>query len=203
MPNYAVQMTLQPVSNVGADRITGNWSCEADSVSDAGDFVTALTTFYRSMQTYLPDTIALGGHQYKVYDRSDPIPRAPVIEGTWVLTSTPTSSTSPPEVCCCLSFQGDKESGVSQARKRGRIYFGPIDTQYISNTGRPETALINALVSAGDALLTESVAATGWTWCVFSASTGDSFPVTNGWVDNEFDTQRRRGRLATARTTFN
>jgi len=29
-----------------------------------------------------------------------------------------------------------------------------------------------------------------------------NYPVANGWVDDEFDTQRRRGRLPVVRTVF-
>jgi hypothetical protein len=202
MPNYAVQISLNPKNGLSADRYTNSWSCEATGVSGANDFATDVIALYRQLTTYLPDLVALDKHLVKVYDRSDPIPRSPVIEDNFTLLTTPAGAPLPPEVCVCISFQGDPESGVSQARKRGRIYFGPLDQTQIEADGRPLTNMVNAMRTAALDLLDKSAAANNYTWTVYSASTGDSFPVTNGWVDNEYDIQRRRGRIATARAVF-
>jgi hypothetical protein len=40
------------------------------------------------------------------------------------------------------------------------------------------------------------------TLAVWSPSNGDAVPVTDGWVDNAWDTQRRRGIDRTARSTW-
>lgn len=202
MPNYAVQIAIFPTSNLNADAVSNNWSCEADDDSAANDAATAFIAFHQSLFSYYPATVRQSTHSYKIYNRADPIPRAPVEEGTWAFSSAPAGNPAPPEVAVCLSFQGDPESGVSQARKRGRIYFGPVETSQIDTTGRPASALRAQLISSADTLLTASNSAADWVWTVYSSVTGDSFPVTNGWVDDEFDTQRRRGRLATTRTVF-
>jgi hypothetical protein len=39
-------------------------------------------------------------------------------------------------------------------------------------------------------------------WGVHSRKNNNINAVTNGWIDNEFDTQRRRRILATARTLW-
>jgi hypothetical protein len=202
MPNYACQIVIFPTSNLNADAISNNWSCVADNVSAAGDFITSVIDCHRDMQPLYPSTVRQNNHTYKIYDRADPIPRNPVTQGTWNFATAPSGNPLPPEVSMCLSFQGTPESGVSQARKRGRIFVGPLNSVAMSTTGRPTTSAINTMVAAGQELLDESDAAATWSWQVWSASTGDSFPVVNGWVDDEFDTQRRRGRLATTRTTF-
>jgi hypothetical protein len=42
-----------------------------------------------------------------------------------------------------------------------------------------------------------------WTWIVVSEVAGlNDVIVTNGWVDNAFDIQRRRGVTPTSRSTF-
>lgn len=79
---------------------------------------------------------------------------------------------------------------------------GPLDASVLDTNGRPSSGLITNLVANGQELLNESDAAAGWTWMVHSSVTGDNFAVVDGWVDDEFDTQRRRGRLPTLRTTF-
>lgn len=99
-----------------------------------------------------------------------------------------------------LSFQADKVSGLPQARRRGRVYFGPLGGA-AEASGRPGTTLLSAVVAFGAALLSESNLA-DWTWVVYSTVNNGGAPVTNGWVDNSFDTQRRRGLEWTARTTF-
>jgi hypothetical protein len=101
-----------------------------------------------------------------------------------------------------LSFQGAPESGVSQARKRGRVFIGPLRSSLIGADGRPSPATVSLFAAEGEDLLDASNAATTWSWTVHSATTGDNSVVTNGWCDNEFDTQRRRGRIATSRTVF-
>lgn len=195
-------MTLRMTSNLPADYATNTWSCVADNDTAAQAFVTELIEFYRDVQGSLANVVALDDHIYKIFNRADPIPRQPVAEGTWDLTTTPSASALPQEVALCLSFQGDPESGVSQARKRGRVYIGPLGQNTIASTGRPSSTFVTTLATAGDTLLTSSVASGTWDWTVHSATTGDNSVVTNGWVDDEYDTQRRRGRIATSRTVF-
>lgn len=202
MPTYQVQITLFPTSNLLADAVTNSWSCDADDDNAALDFANAVIDGYQTNYLFLPNTIRETGHVVKIYNRQDAPPRTPVTDANWNLPAAPTANPCPPEVALCLSFQGAPESGVSQARKRGRIYFGPNRTPSIDTNGRPTADLINALVGWGQDLLDASDTATDWTWTVYSSSTGDSVPVTNGWVDDEFDTQRRRGRVATSRTVF-
>jgi hypothetical protein len=121
----------------------------------------------------------------------------------------------PNEVALCLSYQAVAISGESQARRRGRIFFGPLcnTANTLSATGecRPSAALVTALCGAATLLATPAATAAGDLvhWAVYSPTTDltetidDAFQdVDNGWVDNSFDTQRRRGRDATARTTW-
>jgi hypothetical protein len=202
MPSYSVQVIIMPATMVQADAAVNTWSCEAISDAEAQNFAGALQTFYQSCRPLFSSLVAQNGHRIKIYDRSDPPPRVPRRDFTFNFTAAMTASPLPTEVSKCLSFQGVPESGVSQARKRGRIYLGPLGGAWVTTQGRAAGANITTMVNAADVLLAASDASANWTWTVYSATTGDSFPVSNGWVDDEFDTQRRRGRPATTRTTF-
>lgn len=202
MPNYSVQISLATDSGLDKDRVVNTWSCEAADDAAASDFGVAVRDVYQGLTSYLSNDIAQNGHLIKIYDRSDLPPRQPVEETTWNLTTGPSAAALPNEVALCLSFQGTPESGVSQARKRGRVFIGPLGQNTIASTGRPASAFVTDLVAEGAQLLAASTADPDWTWTVYSSTTGDSSPVVDGWVDDEYDTQRRRGREATSRTTF-
>lgn len=136
------------------------------------------------------------------YDLDDPEPRVPIRTTTWTLGAADSASTAPPEVALCLSFQANPSSGIPQARRRGRVYLGPWNTNVLSSTGRPTSGLQNAVAAAGNFLHDTLQGAVPVRWCVYSRVGDAMAEVTNGWCDNEWDTQRSRGRKATSRVTF-
>jgi len=202
MPAYEVQMTIFPVSNLAADAATNTWSVDADDDTAAETFETFLEDFYDTMAPYFSDRVRQNDHVYKIYDRADPTPRQPIAEGTFNLSSAPSGAGMPPEVALCLSFEGLPTSGIPQARRRGRVYIGPLDTTTGGSGGAPSSAFVTALANAGDTLLTASNAAATWTWCVWSTVNSANVPIARGWVDAAFDTQRRRGVAPASRTVF-
>lgn len=135
----------------------------------------------------------------------------------------------PSEVSCCLSFRnnsgatpGGGNFGTPPARRRGRVYFGPctVDTSApdASLVARPTATLIARLNAAGFVLIGSNPPDP---WVIYSrpyagreqidrpnrpplpalaARTGQAYVVEQTWVDNAWDTQRRRGEKATART---
>jgi hypothetical protein len=140
----------------------------------------------------------------KVYDMGDPVPRQPLTVFPMVtFPVAPAQTGFPDEVALVLSFQGAKVSGVPQARRRNRVYFGPVTTAsavVTSNENRPSAGIIDDLIKAADEKL--AIATLGVEWIVRSETTGVVTPVTDGWVDNSWDTQRRRGTAPSARTVF-
>jgi hypothetical protein len=60
--------------------------------------------------------------------------------------------------------------------------------------------VITTLAKALRDLIDASVTETTWSLAVYSVADAVAREVTNGWVDNAWDTQRRRGIDATART---
>lgn len=202
MPNYRVQTVLKSVDLVPANFVTNTWYVDADTVPDLATPLGEIQAIYGDSVGYLSPLIAQNGHENKVYDMADPEPRAPIIIQTWNLASAPSGTALPPEVCLCLSFQGARVSGLPQARRRGRIYFGPLDTTALGSDGRPAGAFITSLRNSASDFLTLSNAATTWKWKQYSRVNDGFSTVEDGWVDNEFDVQRRRGRAWTSRTLF-
>lgn len=206
-------VTLPYLSNIPQD-VAQNTFFTSGTASAAGmglAFATRLGGFYNTIPsggsakitTYLSSYIDFTKVTVKSYDLDEPEPRPPVVITPLTWTGN-TSGNAPSEVSMCLSFQGDAVPGQSQARRRGRVYIGPlaltVTTSGSNQPCRPLTATRNTIALAGKAL--QALNDSSCTWCVYSTVTGDLVPVTNGWVDDEFDTQRRRGLRSTTRTLF-
>lgn len=202
MPVVSCVTTLRMDSGILNDFPTNTWWFDDDDGTTLPAIESALTTFYNAVRPYYPTTMEQNGHTFTWYRQSDPQPRAPIRETTWNLSSAPNGASLPAEVAMCLSFQAPKLSGVPQARRRGRIYIGPLGGSIIDGAGRPTTGLVDGIRNAGATLAAASIASTTWKWAVFSRVNGTAAEVTSGWVDNAFDTQRRRGIAASSRNTF-
>jgi len=199
---YRHQMTFKTVDLNPANFVTNTWHCLAPDATAGTDFNGGVRAFYNSLTTYLSPLLAQNGHEVKIYDLEDPEPRAPILEFEWNLTSAPSGSALPPEVALCLSFQAEKLSGQTQARRRNRLYIGPLDTTACGSDGRPAPAFVTAMADAGQAVFDDAVGE-DYDWAIFSTFAPTTGVIAaNGWVDNEFDTQRRRGRVSTAREIF-
>lgn len=210
MTIHKAQVVLQPADNNPENVSTNTYSFEAppgDEVS-LDRIVNGLTAFYQAVQTIFPDLVKTTGHLIKIYNQADVSPRAPVREATFGM-AVGGGNSMPPEVAVCLSFQATKASGQPQARRRGRVYLGPIRASFLGTGGRPLQTLADAIVINADIVLetfngglAPITGAPGSARWGIASSFGQFSEVQNGWVDNEFDTQRRRGRKATVRTTF-
>lgn len=136
----------------------------------------------------------------RVYDLADPKPRPERAFEAFV-SGSPLAVTNmaPDQVALCLSYYSTR----NLPRQRGRIYIGPFAlsgtavNSCLIPPGGPTVNHFNALVALGEALK----AITHGTWSVFSSKDGVHH-ITNGWVDNRWDTQRRRLPKATARTLW-
>lgn len=200
------QVILKTVDNVSENYVTNSWcivEAGATNSSDIDEYADALRDFYDDLSGIISVNIAQNGHEVKFYDLPGPgAPNYPVQINTFNLASAPATATLPTEVAVCLSFQGLKIPGSPQARRRGRVYIGPLGTG--SNTlGRPSTGLQSQLATAAATLTTNLKACTvPGTLSVWSQVDQAAVTVTDGWVDNSFDTVRRRGVDRTSRTTW-
>lgn len=134
-------------------------------------------------------------------------------------------SNLPAEVAVCLSMRDTTNVTVPKARRTGRIYFGPLNQGVMGEGGglvqRP-AANLNADLRAAAQGLSTAIAAAGGALVIYSRPFGGRplterpnrtplaalparaaayYSVDQVWVDDAFDTQRRRGERATAKTT--
>lgn len=164
-----------------------------------------LITYYTAMQSLFSPLLSVSNHGIKYYDLSDPQPRPPVAAASFNLALTAGSAVLPPEVAICQSFAADPEAGVSPARLRGRNFIGPFKSSSIDvNTGRVVAATRTIMVTAAQNLKNDC-ATDLVPWLVVhgaNTATPSGKAVVRGWVDDEFDTMRSRGRKPTTRSIW-
>jgi hypothetical protein len=137
-----------------------------------------------------------------------------------------TGDNLPSEVAVCLSYKNTASGNIPPAQRRGRVFFGPLGKgsfetadEAVTDIPRPPAQFRTNLLQAGIAL-SNNVA--GGQWVIYhrprkerpetprpgrttlpflAALPGAVHAITDLWVDNAFDTQRRRGERATSRVT--
>lgn len=173
-----------------------------------GNVLDMLDDFYTGKYDDQPQTVGMWlsaniKREVRVtaYRLPDPTPRSPVFEGTFTLPAAAGTTEYPAEVALVMSYEAQKESGVPQARRRGRIYLGPFNAE-VAGDGRPGSVLINSIAYAGKGLKNAADASVEWEWVVWSPTSDSYALVHRGWIDNAWDTQRRRGIDASSRTVF-
>jgi hypothetical protein len=216
----AAQVVFQGTSNLPEDIFvnTFHFLVESDPVTtaDADRVQAALLSFYNTIHApatsplanSISDTVSRTANATttKVYDLGEPAPRVPVKTYSWTLGTGAGSIGLPNEVALCLSYQTDIGSGDNPRTRRGRIYVGPCQSNNAVGLGGdviPNATMIGRLTASASylAALGDAPSPTV-TWCVYSRVEDQFFAITKGWVDNAFDTQRRRGRKAQARTLW-
>jgi hypothetical protein len=160
-----------------------------------------LSTFYNAISSKLSNTINQDAAFCKIYALEDAIPRPPRENGSLGI-STVGGSSYPREVACVLSFQALQIAGQPQARRRNRVFLGPLVAEGTNGDGevRPTGDMQSFFLQAASVL--RGNVQFGIKWVVRSETTGAIADVNNGWVDNAFDTQRRRGAAPTVRNAF-
>lgn len=205
MPDTMIQVTGRTVDGLPENFVTNQFCIsEVESSQTAWDaIVAAFRTFYSSIGSNLwGASMAQNGHIIKFYDKPGPTPNYPYYETTFNLTSAPSGAELPSEVALCLSFQGLRVPGFPQARRRGRVYLGPLKAT-INSSGRPASAVRTSLVGFAETLYDaiDAISGTG-IWSVWSSLDGEAVGLHDCWVDDTFDTQRSRGLQRTAKTTL-
>lgn len=201
MAVYRFQVTFPTDTALPADYVTNTWHFssvgELPIITDFDNVRDMLDDFYSEVPTGKSNSImSLMSNTLntpalvKAYALEDPEPRAPVYESTF--TGSYGSSSLPAEVALCLSFQATRASGQPQSRRRNRVYLGPFADQG-TNQERPSAAMCETITAAARDLLQAADASVNWTWVIWSPTEGEDYEVNNGWVDNSWDTQRRRG----------
>jgi hypothetical protein len=211
-----IQVVLPYLTNLPQDVATNTFHFDAVSVSPTVGAQTAmarLETFYNEappspavnpIATYISGVVNRSECRMIAYDLDDPRPRAPIFENEWTLGSA-TGTNLPNELAVCASYQADRAAGVPQARRRGRVFIGPLRAAAMasgsaSSSPPPATALMDTLAGAMRRLRLASNGEVQWVG--YSRTSGSAWVPSNGWVDNDFDVQRRREPRPTARTLW-
>lgn len=207
MPIIRATCTLEARSGIPADRATNTYHFDVSATGEAilsgcADLLQNLYVDgfeeYAGIVTWMSDELCGDVMGIQLYNLDDPEPRAPIYQRGLEINPTDTSGL-PAEVSLVVSFQGPQESGEPQARRRGRIYV-PWMAENWNTESRPTTALIEGMTNQFTEFLAASDASVSVDWVVWSPTAEAAYGVDNGWVDNAWDTQRRRGTRPTART---
>lgn len=203
---YLVQVNAHQDSLIAADDTINTWAFESNSLvpltAELDAIRLALFDFYTALMNYFSPFLA-PSWTIKVYDIDQPTPRVPLVERDDFGPFSPTGSGAfPTEVAMCLSYRGVLVSGEPKGRRRGRVYLGPLSANaaYNESTGcRPSANLVSALSDAVQAL-SDGLDGSGVLHSVWSRTDDELYNVVQYWVDNAFDTQRRRGLAPTTKT---
>lgn len=204
MPHDRLIVELPMDSNVTRDKAVNVWHFEVTdfSVGILGAVTAAVRQFYDDCGALLASDINEAAVRMKHYRMSDPEPRTPVRDTVENIGSVGTGNTAH-ELAAVLSFRAAFASGVNPARRRGRIFLGPLSSTVIdSGTGLLTTGTLTVMAAAATTLVTASLAAVDWSWVVYSQAANQMNAVLQGHVDNAPDVQRRRGETATVRTVW-
>lgn len=196
------------LSGMADDVYVNNFTFLADDnvVTAADDISAALIDFYdtsgpnRAINEYRGRGVA-DLMTFKIYKLSDLKPRVPIVR-THTTTKVKSSTLLwPEESAVCISFSA---APPHTPRRRGRVYIGPLNgsvcvEENVTGIMRV-TPGVQQDFSAAAVRLANHVDAG---WLIHSTIGGGTFAaVETGWVDNAFDTQRRRGPDASNRFTW-
>lgn len=224
MPTYRAQVTIPMVSGIAADAVTNTWYFQgADTGGSLGPAIgDQLQAFYQAIDGAIFSNDVGGPAVLKCYDLADAEPRQ--VKHQEVFTILDSGSDALPHECAVvLSFAATVPSGENPARRRGRVFLGPLGKTVAdpsSGTVRVEPGAMTSIVTAAEAL--QDAGDNVCQWVIYSPTHHEGrgitpkgapatpphdlddsvFNVTRGWVDNAFDTIRSRGEKASSRVSW-
>jgi hypothetical protein len=209
-------VTIPRITAIPEDAVQNVWHFDSDddaqSLDQDADWVMELVEpFYVGIQSFMASYL---GAEITVtmYNMRDVQPRVPFAVRTFAFDPGEPPD-FPAEVSQCLSMAATVASGENAARKRGRLYLGPLRAAtgvLVNGDVRPGGGFNDTVETAATPLLAgashAAIGAGSTRWSIYSPTTDaassidDAFhDVTRFWLDNAFDTQRRRGARATSR----
>lgn len=131
---------------------------------------------------------------------------SPLAVVPWTLLGDPDENNLPLEVAICTSFAAAPGVGTSPGTRKGRIYLGPFNQTVVTagddDPTRPDSDALAIIQTATQRMVTNA-AAGDITFVVWSRKDNAAYEIVRGWVDNAFDTQRRRGVEPSSRVVWN
>lgn len=213
------QVVLPRTTGLPEDVVTNTFHFGRVSVpysTAVGVIATALQNFYNSppspattfpLANFINATISRTSNACKVncYDGELAPTSRPPTTTVWTLGAAASSNALPDESALVLSFRNNSSTLAPAARRRGRVYIGPLNYDAVSGVtsgdSRPDSTFISRLNACAKRLQAE-VSAGGVEWKIYSPTDNALRMVQESWVDNAFDVQRRRGAKSTSRTSL-
>lgn len=211
MANIRAQVVIPYLSGLPEDVAVNTFHFIGDGPTQYDDVAAALVQFYNTVPP-APATGAVAAFlsnalsrvalacQIKLYALEAPTPRVPTIV-PWTLGASASSAAKelPAEVALCTSIHGTPKT----PRTRGRLYIGPFSDIVLQDVAAdqrstPSQALRDSLRGASLRLAGPASPR----WAIWSPTDGAMVPVDGGWVDDAWDTQRRRGQEAESRLVW-
>jgi len=203
MADADVQIVLQNQSNLPRDRFINTLAFSASGVGTFGSFAAILAadlaTAWAPLGVIYPTNIVKRLFEIRIYNPDDAKPRPPWKNGagaipTGTLVAASQADGLPTEVALCLSYYGVSNT----KRNRGRMYIGPLHPGFMAST-RPTADLQTHLLDLATRL--SAIGGSDVDWQIHSRVANTRQRIQKVWVDNAWDTQRRRGLDSTGRVT--
>lgn len=220
-----VRAVMTNVSGLLEDEVVNDFAFHSSLAPDAAAktaIFTAVSDFYRVVQPignsvgmYIGSQINRAAtHRLDMYKiQAGPL-GSPIASIPWLGPPTVGAALGtnlPNEVAGVLSFFSEwegslEESGTTRprARRRGRVYIGPLVTGALNPTGNPklENNFTLTLRQAGVALMDAIDPGGGSGWGVWSRADQVVRKVIGGFTNDAPDTQRRRGQAPVAKVLW-
>ena len=214
MVDIQVRCTLRSANGVEADNAVNTFAVlGAVPGSDDAAILDAFSEFYNQVPLAGLDTVGrfindtmlrTDGLRIELISTPQTPPNAPYAMEVFDLPPVGSGIPLVQEAAVCLSMVTEGYlTSPTPGRHRGRVYIGPLCAPASVDGGtldvlRPSQGIMESLASAAAGLkITLEVG--GREWALWSRAANAFSGIQGGWVDNEFDTQRRRGRPRTSR----
>lgn len=203
---YRIQFSV-PLYGDATQTASNTWYFQGiPGPSESDDLIEAfdrLTDFYLAIDgPVFPAAVVGTAGVFLAYRMSDAEPRVPI--GDRDVTLVPGAGGAyPSDVAICLSYHAQYTSGVNRARRRGRVFLGPVlasTAVAVAGQGqRVSPTIVSTVLGAAQAL--NVLLSTALIWAVYSPTDNLAWAIEQASVDNGFDTRRSRDNRATTRTS--
>lgn len=191
MARAIVHVISRRPADLPADWITNTLAFQAPGTPGSVDYEQLAEEVKEAFSLSVPRPAGYTTVEAKVYEETDPEPRP--IRGQAIREDAGGGGApGPREVAICLSFYAVR----NLPKQRGRVYIGPLTVTNMAE--RPSDALIAQIATLVPRL--DAINVSNFKWAVWSRVDGIFQNVTNWWIDDEWDTQRRRGLKSTKRS---
>lgn len=196
-------------TGLAADVTVNTWYSNAQA-NETG--ITELGTFIDFLYNNADDGASLSSLLSGYIDRDNALLRfvefnpmtgkeiSQAVETPFVIDAPINSTNLPNEVAVCLSYKSGF-STVNKGRNRGRVFLGPFNGSMNSgtsnNASRPRADYYELLVTRAK-VGADDMNNGGADLSLYSPTDHALKPISSFSIDNEWDTQRRRGLLPTA-----